>query len=283
MNRFTFLLALIILGLSTVSRAEAPDNEVRTETRTYKTTPQGDLGMILQYPEGWNASDHRPAIVFFFGGGWTNGSTEQFLDQADALARRGMVAARADYRVKSRQGVTPDKCVEDARSAMRWLKKHASELGIDANRIVAAGGSAGGHLAACTVTANAPDSEDDDRSISPRPSALVLFNPVVRFDNVPQLVERVDGDAALARRLSPTLDLDSENPPALLLYGTEDRLLAQGQEYVDRSKAVGVRAELFTAEGVGHGFFNRPPWKELTIKRMIEFLESLGYIDSNEH
>src|SRR6516164_1598646 len=118
----------------------------------FKKTEQGDLKISISFPDDWKPSDKRPAIVFFFGGGWTQGTVQQFAPQSAYLARRGMVAARADYRVKSRHQVTPDVCVEDAKSAVRWLRKNAATLGIDPEKVVAAGGSAGGHIAACTAT-----------------------------------------------------------------------------------------------------------------------------------
>src|SRR5262249_52375099 len=89
---------------------------------------------------------------------------------------------------------------------------------------------------------------------------------------------RIGKDEQLGKALSPTLQLTKETPPALLLYGKEDRLLKQGEEYVARSKEVGHRAEMFLADGVGHGFFNRTPWQERTSRRMDEFLGSLRYV-----
>src|SRR5688572_17645685 len=75
---------------------------------SYKKTKQAELAMHVHFPPGWQKDDKRPAVVFFFGGGWTGGKVEQFEPQAAYLASRGMVAARADYRVKSRHDVTPD-------------------------------------------------------------------------------------------------------------------------------------------------------------------------------
>ena len=118
---------------------------------TYKKTKQADLEIVVHFPPGWKETDKRPGIVFFFGGGWTNGTIKAFEPQAIYLASRGMVAACADYRIKSKHGVTPKECVEDAKSAVRWLRQNAAKLGIDPNRIAASGGSAGGHLAACTA------------------------------------------------------------------------------------------------------------------------------------
>ncbi len=72
--------------------------------------------------------------------------------------------------------------------------------------------------------------------------------------------------------------LTKDTPPTLLLYGSADQLAAQGEEFMRKSKELGHRAEMFTAEGQGHGFFNRPPWLEKTTLRMDEFLVSIGYI-----
>ena len=278
----------LILGIGFGSTARSGEeslapgaDEARVETRTYKSTEKGDLEMTVHFPPGWKATDHRPAIVFFFGGGWSNGNIKQFEDQAEALAKRGMVAARADYRVKSRQGVAPDDCVDDAVDALRYLRSHADGLGIDPDRIVASGGSAGGHLAACTAIPDldATKVEDGKPAVSCRPAVLVLYNPVLSFEGVPQLLERVDNDADRARRISPTAHLTADAPPTLLLYGDEDKLMAQGEEYMSRAKALGVRVEMFTAEGMGHSFFNKAPWKERTTRRVEEFLGTLGYLE----
>ncbi len=107
----------------------------------------GDTSLKLDVfePAGLKPTDHRPAIVFFFGGGWSGGDAKQFYQQAKAMTEQGMVVFSADYRVKSRNKTTPFECVKDGKSAIRWVREHAAELGIDPDRIVAAGGSAGGH------------------------------------------------------------------------------------------------------------------------------------------
>jgi len=272
------LLFLIIPVLAAAGGLDAPS----TKTFVYKKTKQADLELIVHYPPGWQDLDKRPAIVFFFGGGWTSGKIEQFEPQASHLAKRGMVAIRADYRVKSRHGVTPKACVEDAKSAVRWVRTNAAQLGIDPDRIVAAGGSAGGHIAACTALAPGLEEEGEDASVSSKPNALVLFNPVLRFEDVPQLMERIGNDAVLGKAISPTLHLVKESPPTLIFFGTSDRLAVMGDEFMKKSKELGHRAELFTAEGQPHGFFNRPPWLEKTTQKMDEFLVSLNYVPAKE-
>lgn len=277
-----FLFGGIFVGMVALSVAEAWSSEretesVKVEQFTYKETDQADLKIYVHYPPDWSQDDERPAIVFFFGGGWRSGNVGQFRDQADYLASRGMVSARADYRVKSRHDVLPDACVQDAKSAVRWLRQNTGKLGIDADRIVASGGSAGGHIAACTSLTSGLEAENEDASISSHPNTLVLFNPVLRLD-VPRLLSRLNNDEQLAKQISPTLHIQKTTPPALLLYGTSDRLMEQGREFVEKSKQTGNRAEIYSAEGQGHGFFNRSPWKERTLYRTDEFLQSLDYL-----
>src|SRR4029079_4650111 len=127
------------------------------EVETYKTVGDTKLNLYIYYPPGHKATDKRAAIVFFFGGGWTNGSPGQFEQHCKHLASRGMVAMTADYRVASRQQVKAVSCVVDAKSAIRFVRKEAGRLGIDPNRIASAGGSAGGHIAACTGVLQAFD------------------------------------------------------------------------------------------------------------------------------
>ena len=245
-----------------------------TKTFTYTKTKQADLEMVVHYPPGWKETDKRPGIVFFFGGGWENGTIKAFEPQAQYFASRGMVAARADYRVKSRHGVTPKECVEDARSAIRWFRQNAATLGVDPDKIVASGGSAGGHIAACTTLL--PESELKDEKVSCRANALLLFNPVLRFG--PQMLKKVDNDEAVGKAISPVLYLAKDSPPTLLFFGTDDFLIKQGEEFIQRAKELGHKAEMFTAQKQPHGFFHKPPWKEKTLYRADEFLASLGYL-----
>ena len=271
----TFISAPIALLLATAIVAAPAAPEVKT--MTYKTVGDRQLKIHIHYPPGWKASDARPAIIFFFGGGWTGGKIEQFQPQAEYFATRGLVAARADYRVKSRDGVTPDKCVEDARSAVRWMRRNTKELGIDPQKLIASGGSAGGHLAACMMIAKSVEADGDDLSISTIPQAMVLFNPVLNFEHE-LIIERINGDKQLARKISPTLHLARNSPPALILFGTKDRLKIFGDEYWQKAEALGIRADKYLAEGQGHGFFNNSPWRERTLIAADKFLASLGYL-----
>src|SRR3954469_3053334 len=124
MNRLAFILSLIALGLSVQAQeppkrrgfAYPPTMEGAT-VETYKEINGTALKLWIFQPQEKAAPGvKRPAIVFFFGGGWTSGSPSQFERQCRHLASRGMVAITADYRVASRQQVKPTACVADAKS-----------------------------------------------------------------------------------------------------------------------------------------------------------------------
>lgn len=254
---------------------------VKTSEVVYKTTPQGELKLHVFSPAGEvQPAMQRPCVVFFFGGGWKSGSFKQFVPQAEYLATRGIVAACADYRIFNEHKTLPDKAVEDAKSAIRWVRGHATELGIDPNKVIAAGGSAGGHLAACTALVSAYDAESDDRSISAKPNAMVLFNPAMNISTLHK--ERVTGEAAMtlemAEAITPNSFVAKDTPPAIIFFGTADKLKLGGDEYVKKARELGLRAEMWSAKDMPHGFFNREPWIQVTAHKMDAFLSSLGYL-----
>jgi acetyl esterase/lipase len=253
-----------------------PDREL-----VYKKTAQGELKVYIYFPEGWKETDQRPGILFFHGGGFSGGSPSQFFVKAEYLASRGLVALSAQYRIKNKHGTSPVEAAEDARSAMRYVRSHAAEFGIDPKRIISGGGSAGGHLAACVALCEGPDAPDDDLSVSCKPQAMVLFNPVLNFGTERILSRFKEGDEAkvpLLLSISPIEFLKEGCPPAIVFFGTADWLLGQGRDFVEKSLALGNRIELWTAEGQPHAFFNSSPWHEATTIKADEFLTSLGYL-----
>jgi acetyl esterase len=287
-----WLIIVATLGAASAAFAQRgypPQVEGAVE-HAYKHAGDVELKLYVFESEGLKPSDKRPAIVFFFGGGWVSGSPGQFERQCRYLASRGMVAIAADYRVANRHGVKGVDCVRDAKSAIRWVRAHAAELGVDPDRIAAGGGSAGGHLAAAAGTIDEFDEADEDAAVSSRPNALVLFNPAVSFD--PSTVEpdqergRNFGErmGVEPARLSPADHVTSQTPPSLILVGTEDFLIGGVHQFADRMKAAGARCELDLYEGRKHGFFNfrknrSPEDFYATTESMDRFLTSLGYLE----
>ena len=265
-----------LLGVTSAAEEQPTPDQILP----FKVIDGITLNLHVFKPAGHDAGDRRPAIVFFFGGGWRSGSPAQFYSQSAYLAARGMVAIAAEYRVESRHGTDPRACVRDGKSAMRWVRGHARELGIDPKRLAAGGGSAGGHVAAAAAFLEEFNEDSDDLNVSCRPDALVLFNPV--FDNGPDGYgfERVE---PYWKSISPLHHLTSDAPPTLVLLGTADKLIpvATAERYRDRMIALGARCDLRLYEGREHGFFNAsrgPEDHQATLIAMEEFLVSLAYV-----
>ncbi len=249
----------------------------------YKQASETDLKVYIFYPEGHQASDARPAVVFFFGGGWSGGTPAQFEQHSEYLASRGVVAICADYRVKSRQGTSPFECVADGKSAIRWVRANAEMLGVEPDRIAAGGGSAGGHVAATTGIVPGLDDPADDLSVSSKANALVLFNPV--YDNGPEDGWGHDRVVDRWKEISPAHNISKDAPPTIVFLGTEDKLIpvSIAEKFKANLDAAGVANELHLYEGQAHGFFNLSKGGEEffldTLAKMDAFLVRLGYLE----
>ena len=248
------------------------------ETVIFKKVEGRELKLLIEKPADWKATDHRPAIVFHFGGGWVGGSPEQFRQQSEYLATRGMVGIRVEYRTIPKGDKSPPViCCADAKSAMRYVRAHATELGVDPAHIAAAGGSAGGHLAAFTGLVDGHDDPQDDLKVSCKPNALVLFNPV--FNNGPGQWghERV-GDRFM--EFSPAHHITKDAPPAIVFLGDQDKLIPVSvlRDFESGMKKAGVRCDTHVYPNAGHGFFNRDPHFTETLMETDRFLASLGWL-----
>jgi len=293
---YTFGIAFVLTSLAGAGQTTAqPANEKTAPTKirptkevVYKTTGDTKLKLHIFEPATHKATDQSTAIVFFFGGGWNGGTPKQFYEQSRFLAGEGVVCFAADYRVRSRHKVTPVECVADAKSAIRWVRQHAKELGINPNRIVAAGGSAGGHIAACTGVLQGQDETTEDASISSVPNAMILFNPVL--DTSPETgfsPERFPKGKETV--FSPNHNIRKGIAPTLLFHGTADKTVPfdQASQFTKRMKEAGNRCDLHSFKGKGHGFFNgkffRPKNTDLkpydkTLLESIKFLTSLDFL-----
>jgi alpha-L-fucosidase len=241
----------------------------QAEQIQYKSTPQENLCLYLLRPPG-KAASPLPAIVYFTGGGWVNGTPDGMIANAAWWRDQGIIGIAADYRVKSRHGTTPLECVKDGKSAIRFVREHARELGVDPDRIIAAGGSAGGHVAAATELSG-NDETNEDNSVSSKPNALVLHNPA--------LGEGFGADFFSAHPdCSPLVGVGAGWPPTILSCGTLDKTTpyAVAERFVQRMKAAGNVCELITVPNADHSC----DWPATnanflpTMTRMAEFLHT---------
>ncbi len=280
MRKTQVLLLLAFIALFT--RVSAQHYEVETQSFVYKQVDTVKLTMEVYRPS-FQGNAKLPAIVFFFGGGWVSGTIKHFELQARYLASRGMVAFCVDYRVKSRHNTSPFECVKDANSAMRYIRENANELGVDKNKIVAAGGSAGGHLAACTATIETVNESSDNMAVSPVPNALILFNPVVDTGKRGYGQEKLKGREF---EISPVHHIKKGIPPTLIMHGKDDTTVPY--ENVVRFKSImkqfGNKCKLVGYKNQVHGFFNfnkNPKYFKKTLRKTELFLEKLGYLSGS--
>lgn len=285
---------VVITAILTAVACEAQETPLEessipgTKQFTYRTVKDRDLSIFVTMPEDVSQTDSKPAIVFFHGGGWVGGKPGQFTEHARYFARRGIVSFQAEYRLlDKKKNDSPLQCIQDARAAMRWVRKNAAQFHVDPERIASAGGSAGGHLAACLGTAVANQNklfQDDNRaaSISPRSNAMLLFNPV--YDNGPEDGWGTKRVGANYPQFSPAHNIDGHTPPAIVFLGDSDSLIpvSVAKRFQQKMQEQEVESRLTIFPGMPHGFFNKGKYDNKpfhqTLKEADQFLIDLGWL-----
>ena len=226
------LCPLFMLNLATgkgekmTSRDEVGDYVTHVQ-EVYKTIDTLKLKVDIFYTNQSLKRENNTAIVFFHGGGWAYGSPEEFFTTCERYAKLGIVAFSIEYRLSTVNDVTPHRtitpieCVMDAKTAMRWVRATAGKFHVAQNKIVAAGQSAGGHLALCTAMIEDYNEKSDNFNISCRPDAILLFS---------SCVNAVEGwcDRLLADRrdkiwsISPAHHIKPGLPPMIEFHGSYD-------------------------------------------------------------
>jgi acetyl esterase/lipase len=250
-----------------------------------------ELHLDLYHPAKGNGP--FPGVVFIHGGGWIGGPLIQFRRQAAYLASKGFVAATIEYRLSGE--ATYPAAVYDCKAAMRWMRANAGKYKINPQQLAAAGGSAGGHLAALLGTTNgisAFEGNGGNEGVSSRVQAVVAFNGIYDFVSLTEkspnrrLIELsvpnflggpLHEVPEVYVEASPIAHVCRNSPPFLLLHGTADTTSPYSQA-IEMQKALqraGAKAKLFSAKGANHGFFNSPPYYEPTLERMEKFLRSV--------
>jgi len=273
------MLVSLLAALAPAALAVAAEDPFPPRVQTYKRLGDVSLDVHLTFPSDGTPARPRPVAVLFYGGGWGVNAVESGVPLAHYLADRGFAVVQPDLREPGTSaGPIQVGQAEDGRSAVRWVRAHAPELGVDPERLVVFGASSGGHVAASTMMARAADAETADLGVSTVPQAMVLFNPILDLESE-HFVTDLGLGSETAARLSPLRHLGAESPPSLVLFGSEDPILSHGQAWWQKAGRVGARAERYLAEGEGHGFHATSPQRERALLAVDGFLASLGFVE----
>ena len=223
---------------------------------TYRRVGNRELSLHIFNPKDFESSGNAPAFVAIHGGGWTSGTPSRFYPYAHALVDKGYVGISVEYRLVGQKGVTVFDCVKDGRAAIRYIRAHAGELGIDPARIAVSGGSAGAHVAAGTALFDGIDHDAENLEISCKPDALVLYFPVIDTSEKGYGCRRI-GEGW--KTISPVDQVKAGAPPTLIFHGDADNTTpyAGSVLFTGRMTKAGNVCELVTEPGGGHGHLNQ--------------------------
>lgn len=246
-----------------------------------KSEPFKDLRLFVVKPKMLSAA--RPALIFFHGAGFSNNkvNTSQFQQHALHFSSHGIVCILAEYRPLEVEGLfSPIESLKNAKSAIRWVREHSRQLGIDTHKIIAAGASAGGYLSLCSAMIDEFNDPMDNLHISTKPNALIIFNGGVNsnllLDLFPDLRESLLDS-------SPIEKVRSNLPPSIFFHGTEDKNIPIDDvlDFISRIKSRGNQSKIVSFDGLGHGFFNygnhdNKPY-EKTLRDIEGFLRAIDF------
>jgi acetyl esterase/lipase len=242
----------------------------------YKKSAGAPRKLEIYFPANHDPAKSKvPGLILFHGGGWSGGSLTQFRGACAYFASRGLVCATAEYQMlgkreadKLKAGETRKRvCVTDAKSAIRWFKEHANELGIDPQRIITGGGSAGGHISALATLNPGINDPGDPKEIDTSVVAYLWFNPAFAVD------DDKDAEIDVLRFVKPGL------PPAIVFFGDQDSWKTGWDTAYAKWKSLDNQTiDLQIAPGQPHGFFNKDPWQTVTLIAADRFLVKRGLL-----
>ncbi len=281
--RITNLLTALLLLLSPnmilaeeKPAAVAPAKTPAGKLYTYKQSAGLQREMEIYFPPKHDPAKAKvPGMILFHGGGWQGGTLDQFRTACAYFSSRGLVCATAEYQVLGKAAVNlPDGesrkrvCVIDGKSAIRWFKQHARELGIDPARIITGGGSAGGHISALATMNPGLNDPADPQDIDTRVVAYIWFNPAFESN------DDKDPEIDILRHMKPNL------PPAIVFFGDQDPWKKGWDIAHAKWQSLGTKTIDFQiALNQEHSFFNNEPWRSVTLIAADRFLAKQGLIN----
>jgi acetyl esterase/lipase len=273
-----------------IAGSEVPASVRAVTGITYIQRGGHALQLDLYLPAHATASP-APGIVFVHGGGWRAGVRANFAPMAIRMAERGYAAATISYRL-SPEALYPA-AVQDARAAVRWMRTHAAEYGIDPARIAIGGGSAGGQIAALAGVSEGVarfDPDDGPGAVSSAVQAIVNIDGLSDFTS--EAARSYEDDpakqpssagawfggryaekAALWREASPLFYVNPNTPPVLFIGSAQPRFSIGREEMVARMREAGVPARVVLVPQTPHSFWLFEPWIGPTVEATVGFLD----------
>jgi pectinesterase len=260
------------------------------EGLTYATYGDRTLQLDLYRPKA-AAGKSLPAIVCVHGGGWGKGERKHHATLAKALAHRGYVAVTISYRL-SGEAIFPAQ-IHDCKAAIRWLRAHTKQYGVNADKIGAAGLSAGGHLVALLATSNdVPELEGNGGN----PEQSSTIQAAVPMGAQTHFMSERNREISAAKEIwqaflggsqaeqperyrlaSPLTHLDANDPPVLLLSGEFDDPSTHAEEFRAKMKKLGLTTGYISVPNAPHGFLNQQKHFDFCIETTAAFFdEHLG-------
>lgn len=246
-------------------------------TFTYKTIGERELLAHVVSPDGHSANAEAPALIFYHGGGFRVSSPQSGFSIGEELAKHGIVMIAIEYRFLT-DPATMDQIIADGKSSVRWTRENAMMLGIDTNKIIASGHSAGGYLAAAVEMLPKFNEPTENIYVSSQPNAMVLWSPAL-LTTEERMRPRMPLNANLID-FQPDQHVSKDLPPTIFIHGTADDRVSPdvsinlNQKFVEAS----VDSELWLIEGADH-FFREWEFRSQVADHILEFIRGLGYLN----
>lgn len=276
-----------------IASREVPASVEALRDITYISHGTRALQLDVYLPKA-RAGKKLPGIVLVHGGGWRTGVRANFAPMAIRMAERGYAAATVSYRL-SPEAPYPA-AIHDVKAALRWMRAHAAQYGIDPQRIAVGGGSAGGQIASLVGVTGGIDrfdpgaaSNTNAGAVSSAAQAIVNIDGLSDFtseaarkyeDNPAKQPSsagawfggRYAEKTALWREASPTFYVNAGTPPILFIGSAQARFAVGREEMIAKMDAAGVASRVLLPE-TPHSFWLFDPWLAPTVEATVRFLD----------
>ena len=231
--------------------------DTKPDTIIFKTADSKKLRLLVMRPSKVG-NQKAPVMVWIHGGAWVAGNPEGFIPHLRYSADIGAVGISVEYRLVPAPGKNSDPgnkntvedCLYDCADAIKFIRNHADELGIDPKKIIVIGDSAGGHLALCLGTLNLPEGEKADVVINCNGISDLTPEKWIKYiSSGPEQLQR-------AQNLSPVRFLDPKDAPILTLNGAKDQVVTpeEAESFFKACKMAGIDTEYMLFPDMRHAF-----------------------------